>query len=248
MKGSTPGEVRVTVIADQAGDTYNIAPAAHFTLPGLQSNAAMYAQVYASSNAPMTGGATGNTPTMAPGAEDAARSQIRTRLEAKANEFAATLRSENIIALPAQITYTSLPSTSETAGSATLHEKAHVDAMLLPIDSFAQMVGQSVSADAANAPMTLKPESDFAIAPKAGAVIGSDPIQFTLSGRALMIWKVDPLALTAALAGKDQTAFQTIVAGFPSIQEAHARIEPFWQTTFPAAASIKVTIVAPQAN
>ena len=46
-QGSTPGQVTVTVFADQVGQQYNIGPTPRLTVPGLQSNAAMYAQIYA---------------------------------------------------------------------------------------------------------------------------------------------------------------------------------------------------------
>jgi hypothetical protein len=73
-----------------------------------------------------------------------------------------------------------------------------------------------------------------------------DPLKFTLTGKALLVWEVDAAALASALAGRDSDAFQTIVDGFPGVQEAHARIEPLWKKTFPAEASdIKISVVKP---
>jgi len=67
---SGPGSVQITVIADQTGSQYNIGPVAKFTVPGLQSNAPMYAGVYAKSSAPMTGGSSGvSGPGVDPAAE-----------------------------------------------------------------------------------------------------------------------------------------------------------------------------------
>ena len=62
-----------------------------------------------------------------------------------------------------------------------------------------------------------------------------------LTGNAVLVWNVDAAALSISLAGREQGAFQGIINGFASIQEARARIEPFWKGTFPASTSdIKV--------
>jgi len=247
--GTTPGKVTATVTADQTGSQYNIGPTTRFSLPGLKSTAAMYANVYASSNTSMTGGTSGNQPAMAPGAEDAARADIRSRLEAKANQFATGLTNAQTIGLTPVITYKSLPNTSESAGNVTLHEQAHVDVVLLPSDMFAQTIVQTVAAGSDTGPMTFKQGAGFAMKNiSASSTIGSDPLTFALSGQATLIWNVDTGALATALAGRDQTAFPTIVAGFPAIQEAHARIEPFWKSTFPQASSIKITVLPPAGN
>ena len=39
--------------------------------------------------------------------------------------------------------------------------------------------------------------------------------------------------LAAALAGKDKEAFQVISKSFPGIEEARARVQPFWSGRFP---------------
>ena len=246
-KGATPGQMSVTVIADQAGEKYNVGPVSKFTLPGLKSNSAMYAGVYARLSGTMSGGFVGDEPGTAPGAIDTARAAIRDRIESKARAGAA--RSQDVVIFPElmHITYASLPSTNESGG-VRIHEKAHVETPTFSNGALAKAVAGSAAADADTMPVTLVPGKAFAAHPTAGAepVLGGDPLQFRLSGQAELIWTVDTNALSTALAGRDQTAFQAIVNGFPSIEEAHARIEPFWKSSFPANASdIKITIVPP---
>ena len=248
---SAPGQVQVTVVADAVGSQYNVAPVARFSLPGLTSNADMYAHVYAKSSAAMSGGSSGgDAPGIAPAALSAAISDVRGRLEAKARAavLAQSSPDTSVFLGLMQVAYTSEPNTTEAGGGVRIHENAHVAVPVFPAVAFAQTVGQSSVADANTAALTLIPGSNFAatMAASSTPVLGTDPIDFSLSGNAELVWNVDTAALAQALAGRDQGAFQTIVNGFEGVQEAHARIEPFWKTTFPAkAADIVVSVSAP---
>jgi hypothetical protein len=252
-KGSTPGQVQVTVVADQNGSKYNIGPTSRFTVPGLKSNAAMYAGVYAKSTLAMTGGSSAG---VGQGIDSKALStaiaDVRGRLQSKARDAASALSSASSIAFPdlAQITYQDLPNTNEAGGGVRIHESAHVVIPVFSAGEFAQAIAQSVSADAENAPISLVSGKGFTgyIASSTSSVTGVDPLDFTLVGQAELIWKIDAQALAAALAGRSSGAFQTIVNGFPGIQEAHARIEPFWKNTFPSnPKSIQIQVQPPQA-
>ncbi len=248
-KGSTPGQVSVTVIADQAGTKYNVGPVARFTLPGLKSNADMYANVYAKSTEAMKGGFSGDAPAAAPGAIETAISTIRGRLAEKAGKLVGTDTADTIVIPAASITYEDMPNTTEASGGVRVHQKAHVVALTLQNAALASAVAQSVAADAEQASISFMPGSDFAIKYQASTStsVGADPIALSFSGKGLLVWKVDTAALSTALAARDQGAFQTIVNGFPAIEEAHARIEPFWKSSFPAnAADIRVVVDEPK--
>src|SRR3989344_4590086 len=125
-KGSTPGTVSITVVAAEPGEKYNIGPTAKFTLPGLKTNAAMYAAVSAKSGAAMSGGAAGGEPGTEPGAREAAVALVRGRLEVKAREAAAGQAKDDVFVFPELIvvTYESLPTTKEAGDSVRIHEKA----------------------------------------------------------------------------------------------------------------------------
>ena len=251
-KGATPGQISVTVFADAVGEKYNVPATAKFTLPGLKSNAAMYSGVYASSAAPMSGGFSGDRPGVAPGALESARAAIRSRLETKAQDTASSRTNASTITLPGlvRITYTSQPSTNESSSSIRLHERAHVEIALFPADRFAETVAASISADAGTGGVALKPGPGFgAKDAEVSGTYADQRIDFTLSGKADLVWKVDAKALAAALAGRDEGAFEGIVNTFPGVQEAHARIEPFWNKSFPSdAAAIKIDIGAPKSD
>jgi len=247
-KGATPGEVRVTVVADQAGESYNVA-AGRFTVPGLQSSPDMYAKVYGRSDAAMTGGFVGDKPGVADGALQGAIAQVRSRLEQKARDSALAQSTDTATAFAdiARISYQSLPSTTEAGGGVRIHEKARVEVPIFESAKFASAVARMVSADAESASIRIEGVARLVAQPTStSTVFLSDPLQFTLTGTAELVWNIDELALTTALAGKDKSAFESIVTGFPGIQTATARIQPFWSSVFPTSpADIKVKIEEP---
>jgi len=247
---TTPGQVFITVIADKAGEEYNVGTVEKFTLPGLKSTPLMYAKIYARSSAPMTGGFVGERPAASPAALEAARAQIRARLQEKVVAFSQTHTDADSFAFSdlARVTFEALPSTVEREGEARIHERARVELPVFPADMFAHIVGESVSASSENGALLLKPGADFSARPLSTAVgsLSEAPLSFTLEGTAQLVWRVDVGELAAALAGRDETAFQAIVETFPGIEEAHARIEPFWKNSFPSDPSaIKIKVQEP---
>ncbi len=245
-KGSVPGQVTVMVVADAVGEKYNVGPIGKFTVPGLTSSPDMYTGVYAKSAAAFSGGFSGDQPAVAPGAMDTALAAVRGRLEDKARAAVSALSNDTTIVFPdtAVITYQELPNTAEAGGGVRIHEKAIITTPVFPTSMLAKTVARSVSADAEYAAVTLVPGTGFAARlDSASSTIGVDPITLALTGNATIVWIVDTDALKAALVGRDQDAFQGIVNQFPGVQEASARIEPFWKHVFPADPSaITITI------
>jgi hypothetical protein len=252
MKGGAPGTVQVTLVADQSGDKYNIGPTPHLAVPGLQGGP-MYDKVYAQSSAAFSGGFSGDQPTVAADTRSAAVAEMQGRLKDKVMQQIGSLVPNGGTIFPsfAYVTFQDMPSTpvSGAAGQVNLNERAHVQIPVLPTQDFNRLVAATVSADTENATLTLTPKEGFGanLLSATSSVLGADPITFTLTGSAQLVWGVDSGALAQALAGKDQSAFQTIVNGFPGVQEARARIEPFWSHSFPPVPKdITIVIAAPQ--
>lgn len=248
-KGATPGSVTITVEADKPGDQYNIAPS-EFTVPGLKNNVAMYKGVYARSDAQFEGGFVGERPAVDPSTLSSAIANVRSRLASRANDMLAT--HDGFISFPdlVRVTYKSLPSTTEAGGGVRIHESAHVEIIAIPLDIFTRTVASTAAADAQDASITLVPQDGFgARLLTAPAAWGVSSVEFSLAGAALFVWDVDSVALAQALAGKDQSAFQAVITGFPGVQEAHARIQPFWKKSFPSdTADIEIRVQAPESD
>ena len=247
--GSKPGQVTITVVADQAGQQYNIGPTARFSIPGLKSSAAEYAAVYGFSTASTTGGFIGDQPGVSPADMQTAVATVRAQLQQQASAFAAAQNSDGAMALAPKIVYTDAPSTPGTGNAIEIHESAHVDVPVLPAASLAAAVASAVAADITPGAVTLVPGTGFGTnyADTSGPW-GTNPITFTLVGNAQIVWNVDTAALAQALAGKSQSAFASIIGNFPGVQSAKARIEPFWESNFPSnPKEITVTIEPPAA-
>lgn len=72
-------------------------------------------------------------------------------------------------------------------------------------------------------------------------------MSITLNGQVTLVWQFDPAKIRTALAGKNKSEFQSVLAGFaPAIECSEARpcdvrVRPFWASTFPTEADdIKV--------
>lgn len=235
-RGATPGQVDVTVIADMPGESYNVGPTDKFTLPGL-SGEPEFTTIYARSTRPMAGGFVGDKPGIAPADLQSATAAVRARLEEKARSQAVAAAGEGRIALPQliEIVYQDLPQTLEAGGGARVRQRAVVSIPVFDANSFAATIARGVSADAEGSTVRLIPKSGFAAESSATSTsLGAEPISFTMSGTALLVWEVDATALKEALKGKDRAAFEAIVDAFPGVQEASARIQPFWRSSFPS--------------
>lgn len=247
-KGSTAGKIQITVVADQPGDQYNV-PAGKLTLPGLKSTAAMYAGVYAESTEAFSGGFVGERPGVAAGALEAAISAVRARLEVKARESVAQIPESSIAFLElAQITYQSQPNTTEAGGGVRVHQKAIVSIPTFARDAFIAEVGRSAIGSSDPATIRLVRGEGFGATSSGTAVVlGTDTLSFGLAGSVRLVWDIPTEDLQRALAGKDRSAFESIAGTFTSIQEARARIEPFWKDVFPAdPTAIKIVIGEPE--
>jgi hypothetical protein len=226
------------VVADAIGDTYNGGPVSKLTLPGLKSGSPMYTHVYGAAAAGFSGGFAGDAPNVAPDALATAVAAMKGRMNTQIHTAMTGFSSATSTAFAdlAQITYSDEPSTEEPDKSVRLHEKAHVDVPMIDTAALAVAVSKLVSSDAPDAPVSLVPLDGFAALPGTTTtvtVIGTSPLQFSLSGQAQLVWQIDTHALSEALAGRDSASFQGIIKGFSSIQDAHARLAPFWSETFP---------------
>ena len=217
------------------------------TVPGLQSTPAMYSGIYAQSTAAIGGGTSGTQEGVAANVRQAAVSDIRARLTQKASAFVQSVNTSSNVAFSGltEITFTDMPDSDATSSQVLISESVHVAVPVFAADAFAADVAQAMAIGATDSPLTLSGGSGFGAQPSDATPVnlGSDSVDFALVGSAQFMWNVDTAALTKALAGRDQSAFQTIVGGFPGIDSAKARIEPFWKNTFPSDPSaIKVVL------
>lgn len=243
-KGATPGEVTVTVFADQPGPSYNIGPTDKFTVPGLKQTPEMYNGVYARSTESFTGGFSGERPAISSSSLESARSELRALLKSKLGESLETINGITFADL-ANIEYESLPVVPESSGAARVTERMRITVPTFEVRQFAQSIAQVVSADAADNSVTMHVQDKLiAQGTDATSSLGTAPITFTLSGSAMLVWDIDSEAVKKALEKKELDAFKPIIANFLGIKDAEAN-PPLWVSSFPAAEKIDVKIINP---
>ncbi len=232
-KDGSPGRVTITIIAEEAGETYNIAPG-KLTVPGLKTTPAMFSGVYAQADTAFSGGFIGERPAVTAQALEEARSQIRTRLEEQTRQALAAYGADRFV-FPAltETSFETLPTQADNGG-ARITERATMRIAVFDAAVFAQAVARAVSADAGQSTVQLVASSQLTATPRQPLTeLGNNPIEFSLSGSGTLEWIIDETELKSALAGKDKGAFNPIVANFDSIQEARASVAPFWASAFP---------------
>lgn len=231
-----PGELTVTVYADQGGEEYNINPTT-FTVPGLKGSAT-YDLVYARSSEAMTGGFSG----MRASVSEATRS---TRYDAMKGAIDAELAKALLAEIPEG--YILLPGASWTvyepqpdgvaSGTVTLNQKGSITAAVFPKEALAGAIAHRMLEEQAYAgePVTIESPGTLTVASMSGSapVAGDTSFSFTVSGNTSLKWLVDKEKIATAVAGKNKNSAQTILSGFPEVGSAHMILRPFWAGEFP---------------
>lgn len=234
-----PGTLTATVYADQPGEQYNIPAVDRFSLPGLKTSSPdMFANVYAKSNAPMTGGLVGERPIVAEADLSKARTALRESLSAKAQQQAAGELTSDNFSFPQlmKIEFTSDAAKKEGDGSVSITEHAQVSIPVFAHTDFSRTIALATSASGGEGIVRIPDTKSFTLTLHQDEVpADSSAIVFSLAGSATLVWDVDTAALAKDLSGssKQQTSFENITSAYPGIGEADALVRPLWRSTFP---------------
>lgn len=248
---SAPGTLNVTVYADEGGERYNIG-ATTFTLPGLEGSA-LFDQVYARSAEPMVGGFSGTRPSVSESTRLAQYEAMKATLESDLMAAVAEKVPQDYILVPGavSITYVPQPDAAGTSGTVTVNQKGMATAMIFPREALAKAIAYQTIGAYQGQPVTLKDASGIRIAPLDGEpfAAGAQSLGFTLSGEAEVVWQVDPVKVSGAVAGKTRDSAEAILAGFPEVERAVLVIRPFWNGSLPQdPAEIEVKVLDPKVD
>lgn len=242
---SKPGSTTVKVYADQAGDSYNVAPTS-FTVPGF-AGTPQESQVYARSSSTMTGGASGSIPIVDAALETEARSALKTALAPDLLESIQTQIPSGYLLLPGAVTtvYEELASTpSSTTGQVDIKEQGTITAVIFPNIALAKAIASSVAGlGYQGESLTLTSTENLLLAAVEIPSPSAETFSFTIAGTAPLMYTVDPSRIAAAVAGKTRSAAEVAVSNYPEIKRAIIILRPLWRQTFPQdPASIAVVV------
>lgn len=231
-----PGSVEVTIYADQAGESYNIAKT-DFTIPGLKGDA-RFEKIYGRSKTDITGGFVGSTKIIAEAdrakVRDVAESELTTRLKDKAKK---ELPAEFISFDDASfIDFSEEVGTKGSATEAELIEKGTLSLVVFKKDAFAHAVASQGLVDFDGAPVYIAtPETlEFKLLSKDSVnPESSQSINFSLRGPATIVWQFDGTELATALAGKTSQDYTAVLRNFPAITRAEVNFNPSWIKSIP---------------
>ena len=244
-----PGTITVPVFAEKPGDTYNV-PATSFTVPGLKGSAS-YTLVTAVSTGQMTGGFSGIRPAVGQATDTANQQKLQATLSKTLQADISSKIPAGYTVIPgsSNVTYQTMSDTASST-SVAITEQGTMTEVAFLADALAKNIAQQVAGSYQGEPVMLASTTSLTLTPAtATSSAASSTYPFSLSGTATIIWKVDPVRIAGAVAGKTRSSAQSILAGFPEIAHATLTLRPFWSDTFPQdPTQIHVLISSPAAG
>lgn len=233
-----PGQVTVTVYADQPGEEYNIG-LTDFTIPGFKGDP-RYEDFYARSKTEMSGGFEGTVNTVAETTASQTKEALREELTDQLLQKAyAQVPEDFILYQDAAFRTFNEPDIPEQtqADEVTFTVEGTLRGVIFDREALSEHIAYETLPNYDGAPILIRDLDDlsFSIQGKDAITNPLDraEITFLISGTAHFEWLVDADALRQELRGVKRDTFPEIVKGYPAIKRAEASLMPFWSTTFP---------------
>ncbi|MFA6430178.1 MAG: hypothetical protein WC229_00175 [Candidatus Paceibacterota bacterium] len=236
-----PGSVEVEIIADAAGDKYNMKIAdlkGDFKIPGFKGSP-KYDGFYARLSADTTGGLIGKI-----------KKVSETKLAVEKENLDKVLSEDLIKELyqkkPDQyeifkdnyfISYKNIPDTELNSDKYVLTEEGTINALMFKKDSLANFIAKQKIKDFSGDPAELLWADDSVV-----SIISTNPepwtedsIKVKFSGDVRIVWSYDSKALSEYLVGQNKSIIDDLVNDKfkTSIKSLSAIIRPQWKKTFP---------------
>jgi len=231
-----PGSVKVKVMADLAGPEGNIGPADFYIVAFAPSRRA---QIYAKSDANMTGGAIGAAGIVSEkDLEDAKNETFESLVSASREEILNNLPAGFSLldgALASEIIeIKNSKAAGEEADTFETTVKVQVKAFIFSLEEARNVALQAAGNLLAGNKYILDP-SDQGVSCKLENVdFNEKKALATLHLEKEAFWKIDPAALQEAIAGKNEKDGLTYLQSVDAISEARLRFWPFWVTRAPS--------------
>ncbi len=231
------GTIDVAVVADQPGESYNLATG-DLTIPGLKSSP-KYAKFSAKIKTAITGGASGkmlvgDASVVSKAKDDLAKKLVETLTTQAFSQIPKGYLSYDegkiFVISPEGVTQTS------AENKITLTEKGTLYVYLFPEKTYADYILGLVLKDKKDGHESIVNMHEVKIIPS--ALGSSDPskeaeLDLKIDGDPKIIWDIDQTKVVDALKGKTKKEFGTIMASFVEVDKAELSISPFWVRAIP---------------
>jgi len=234
-----PGSVQAIAVAEKPGADYNRADT-RFTIPGFKSSP-NFNTFYAQASG-MTGGSSGAHPVVLPVDIQKAQADMKQELAQKFATSSAFSVSSDSLSIDGTVAleFGNVTVVDAGGGKATLTQTATATEATVRKADLATAIAKVQVEGYSGAAVSFDPASPVALSVSPGSVYTaqSSGVVIAVSGTPMLAWQFDPEQVRQALAGKNKSSFDTVMAGFaPAVSAAKASFIPIWNTTFPKDAS-----------
>lgn len=235
-----PGKLEVDILADKAGENYNIG-AAKFTVPGFK-DLPQYESFYAISTNSTEGGFDGVRKVISDSDRQEAESSLKNQLQEelivdvknKSNEQTVVLANESMILYE-------ILGDKVDGNNVSISARGKINAMSFDLQEFSNFVAKSaVPMFSDNENVIIKNIDDLKIS--ASKKDTDNIASLDVSGSIEFLWKNDSDTLKSTIAGTDKESLKETVDSFPGITKISSEVKPFWKKTFPEDTS-KIKII-----
>lgn len=245
-----PGTIRAKVVADAAGEDYNLAAGTKLDVPGFKESNLMdlYNAISATVREPLQGGYKGQKFMINDAELSTARQELELTLRNQLldrikNEKPAGFTSfDNSVAL----TYQELPTVSYGENLVTIREQAYLQLPLFKESDFASFLASETVPTYSDLPVRIADIGTLTFSytdqnTSATNIANLTSLTFKIVGKPTIVSEFDAEKLQGDLAGKAKTAISTVLTAHPGIKSARVESKPFWRRSFPEdAADIEI--------
>ncbi len=243
----TPGSIEVEVIADEAGEKYNIKKT-DFTVPGFKNDSERYKGFYARSSTDMSGGFIGKRKIVQESDKSSAMQKVETSLKEILEKEMQTKVPAGLTLLKGSMIYefSELPQKDDSS-SATIGKEGVAYAILFDSTGLSnKIISEYIDdyPDWAQIPAQITDFSGLSLKQTPAKVSQGEKLDLEIVGRANMVANIDIEALKDELSGRPRKDTNLIIDNFEGISGATTTVRPVWKQAFPSdPAKIKVEVV-----
>lgn len=251
QKNGTPGSVQADIYADQAGPASNSGPI-DFKIVGFQGTP-KYTKFYARSTGSITGGLTGKLPVITDTMKGDSVNNLKAALQIKLLQQATNQIPAGFVLFKDAVFLTTddgaLDYTSAKDDTVPLALKGTLYGLLFNEKQLTQKIAQDniPKYDGSDLYLPTMKDLNFSLIDKNVSFSDVQNINFTLSGKTQIVYKVDTNKLLGDLLGKSKKEFNQILAGYSNIDSATLSVTPMWRFSIPdKSKDIKIIVNYPQ--
>lgn len=249
LQGGQAGTVTTEVQAAEPGSSYNIPEGTRFTVPGLKGGEG-YDRVYAEAVTAIDGGASGDEPIIDPSTKESVKEDLKKSLRERVLQKLRAQVPDSYVMYPStvDVSFSSLSKQKVNGDTVTLSLTVTADGVMLPRRELTREVVASVMPDEPDpSSITILNLSDLTFEPASGASSSDTAsVQGTLSGDATFVWSVDTDKIKEDISGVEKSQIGSVLSAYNQVQQANAKVRPFWLGSFPTnPASITIKVASP---